>query len=181
MPVLGSLHHGHSLPFESNSNPVDSGTRTRASLIGEQILPVVSREDASVPRSLGPTSDEPHCGRSMDQSSRVPEATAQRLSQSSSGRSRPPNAPSAVPLGQGVGAPGISTPPETSQLHIEPPAHTRYEGTSQNVGGTLLEEVVPEKGPTTGRTQIVLFGENFPAVPLYVRFGDNWARAVSYA
>ena len=182
IPVLGPLHNVDSLPLGSNSNPiVEPGTRTNASRNGEQILPVTSCDNASAPRSLEPTSSEPHCGRSVNQSSRIPEATSQMLSQSSSGRSRPLDASSAVPLGQGVGAPGISTPSETSQLQIESPAHTRNEGTSQNVSGTLLEEVVPEKGPTTGRTQIVLFGENFPAVPLYVRFGDNWARAVSYA
>ena len=180
--MLGSLHAVDTLPLESNSNPVlDSGTRTSASPIGEQIPPVMSCENVSVPRSLGPTSGEPHGGHSVNQSSRIPEATSQMLSQSSSGTSRAPNTSSAVPSGQGASTPDVPTPPETSRLQIESPAHTRNEGINQNTGETLLEEVVPYKGPTTGRTQIVLFGENFPAVPLYIRFGDNWARAVSYA
>ena len=181
--VLGSVHHVDSLPLESNSNPVvDPGTHTNASQNGEQILPAMSCEGASIPRSLGPTSGEPHCGlSSINQSSRVPEATTQMLGENSSGTSRALNIPPAVPSGQGTSAPNIPTPPEISQLHNESPAHTRNEGTSQNMNGTLLEEVVPERGPTTGRIQIFLAGENFPEVPLYVRFGENWARAVSYA
>ena len=59
-------------------------------------------------------------------------------------------------------------------------AHDRNEGINQNTDETLLEEVDPEKGPTTGGIRVALFGENFPAVPLYVGFGDNWVRAVSY-
>jgi len=103
------------------------------------------------------------------------------LSQNSSGTSRALNTPSVVPSGQGSSAPVVSIPPETSQVQIDSPAHTHNEAINQNMGATVLEEAVPERGPTTGRKQIVLFGENFPAVPLYVRFGDNWARAVSYA
>ena len=66
-------------------------------------------------------------------------------------------------------------------MRFESPAHTRDEGINQDTDETVLEEVVPEKGPTTGGTHLALFGENFPAVPLYVCFGDNWVRAVSYA
>ena len=171
------------LPLESNSNPVvDSGTRTGAAPVGEQILPVISCENASVGHSPGPTSDEPRGGRSVNQSSRIPEATSQMLGQSSSGTSRPLNTSSSVPLGgQGAGAPDISVPPETSQLQIESPTHTRNEGISQSMGETLLNEVVPEKGPTTGGICVALFGKNFPAIPLYVCFGENWVRAVSDA
>ena len=114
----------------------------------------------------------------MDQSSRVPETTSQVLSQNSSGISRAPNTSSGVPSGQGASTPDVSTPPETQN---ESPANTRDEGVNRNTGDTLLEEVVPETGPTTGRKQIILLGEHFPSVPLYVRFGDNWTRAVSYA
>ena len=64
---------------------------------------------------------------------------------------------------------------------MESPAHTRTEGVNQTTDETLLEEIDPEKGPTTGGIRVALFGENFPAVPLYVGFGDNWVRAVSYA
>ena len=176
--MLGFLHDVDSRPLESNSHPVvDSGTGTSAAQAGEQILPVMSSENASVP---GPTSDEAHGGRSVNQSSRIPEATSQMLSQSSSGTSRPLNASSLVPLGgQGAGAPDISTPPETPQLEIESPAHTRNESISQNMAQTLLHEVVPEKGPTTGGICVALFGENIPAVPLYVCFGEKWVRAVS--
>jgi hypothetical protein len=111
----------------------------------------MSRENASVPRSPRPTSGEPHCGHSINQASRVPEATSQMLSQSSSGGSRPLNTSSAVPSGgQGSSALDTSIPSETSRVEIESPAHTRNVGTIQIIDETLLEEVDPEKGPTTG-------------------------------
>ena len=177
--MFGPLHQVEPPPLERNSNPVvDSGTGTSAAPVGEQILPDMSCENASV---AGLTSDEPHGGRSVNQSSRIPEATSQILSQSPLGTSRPLNTPLAVPSGQGAGASDISTSPEISQLQNESPAHTRNEGTSRNMNGTVLEEVVPEKGPTTGRIRIILLGEQFPSVPLFVGFGDNWTRAVSYA
>ena len=169
------------LPLESNNHPVVySGTRTTVSPNRVQIPPVMPYENASFPHSLGPTSGEPYCGPGIDQFSRVPEATS-RASQNSSGTSRGHNTSSALPSGQGPGAPDISTPPESSRLQAESLEHTRNEGTDQIGGETLLEEVAPERGPMTGRIQVVLFGENFPTVPLYVSFGDNWARAVSYA
>jgi len=176
--VLGSLHnHLDPLPFESNGNPVvDPGARTSAPSNGEQPLPVMSCENAPVPRSVRPTSGESHCGRSTGQASRVPEATSQMLSQSSPGIPRPLNTSSAVPSRQGENPPGISTP----RLQIESPAHTRNEGINQNTRETLLQEVDPERGPTTGGIRVVLFGENFPVIPLHVCFGDNWVRAVSY-
>ena len=183
--MLGSLHHLGSPPLESNSNPLlDSGTRPNASPNGEQTLPVMSCENAPIPRSLGPTSGEPHCGRSMNQSSRVPNTTSETLGQSLSGTSRPLNTTSGVPSqpsqpsGQGASAPDI---PILSETRIESPAHSRGEGINQATGETFLEEVDPGRGPTTGGIRIALFGENFPAVPLYVGFGDNWVRAVSYA
>ena len=137
----------------------------------------MSSEIAPVPPSVDPTSGEPHCGHSISQASRVPEATSQMLSQSSSGIPRRLNTSSAVPSGQGASPPDISTP----QLQIESPAHTRNESVNQNTRETLLQEVDPERGPTTGGIRVVLFGENFPVVPLHVCFGDNWVRAVSYA
>ena len=100
------------------------------------------------------------------------------LGQSLSGISRSLNTTLAVPSGQGASAPDISA---LSETRIEPPAHTRGEGINQDTGETLLKEVLPGRGPTTGGKRVVLFGENFPAVPLYVGFGDNWVRAVSYA
>ena len=103
------------------------------------------------------------------------------LSQNSSGVSRPLNTSPAVPSGQGARAPDIPIPPETPQLQTESPTHTRNEGTNQIAVETLLQEVDPEKGPMTGGIRVVLFGENFPVVPLYVCFGDNWVRAVSSA
>ena len=130
---------------------------------------------------LVPTLGGPYYGRSINQASRVPETTSQTLSQNSSGTSQAPNTSSAVPSGQGTSAPDISAPAESSRLQAETPLNTRNEGVNQITGETLLEEVVPDKGPTIGRIQIVLFGENFPDGPLYVLFGDNWARTVSYA
>ena len=179
--MLGSLHHLDLLPLESNSNPVVfPGTHTSALPHGEQVLPVMPHENEFVLRSLGPTSGEPQYG-SMNQVSSVPEATSQILSQNLSGISQALNTSSAVPSGRGTGAPDISTLSEPSRLQAESSVHTRNAGIDQIAGEALLEEVVPKKGPTTGRIEIVLFGENFPAVPLYVLFGDNWARAVSYA
>lgn len=179
--MLGSLHCLDSLPLESNSNPlVYSSTWTSTSPHRDQILPVMSCEDASVPRSHIPTPGEPHSGHSISQASRVPEATSQMLSQSSSGVSQPLNTSSAVLSGQGGSTPETSIPSETSRLQVESPAHTRNEGVNQIADETLLEEVDPEKGPTTGGIRIALFGENFPAIPLYVAFGDNWVGAVSY-
>ena len=84
-----------------------------------------------------------------------------------------------MPSGQGSSAPDISIPSETSRLQIEAPVHTRNEGTDQISGEPLLEEVVPQKGPTIGGIHIDLWGQNFPAVPIFVRFGDNCVRAVS--
>ena len=137
-------------------------------------------ENESVPRPLVPTSGEPQY-ENINQASNVLEGTSQILSQNSSETSQALNTSSAVPSGRGTSAPDISTPSESSRLQAESPVRTRNEGRDQITGETLLEEVVPEKGPTTGRIEIVLFGENFPVVPLFVLFGDNWARAVSYA
>ena len=170
--MLGSLGPLNPLLLESNSS-----TWTNASLHGEQILPDMSYANASVHRSHGFTLGEPH---SISQGSGVPETTFQIPNQGPSGASRPLNASSAVPSGQGGSPPDISIPPETSQLQIESPAHTRNEGINQNTDVILLEEIVPEKGPMTGGIGIALFGENFPDVPLYVVFGDNWVRAVSH-
>ena len=180
--MLGSLRCLNSLPLESNSNPiVYSGTQASASPHREQILPVMSCEDASDLRSHRPTSGESHSGHSISQAPRVPEAISQLLSQSSSGVSQPLNTSSAVPSGQRGSTPDTSLPSETSRLQMGSPSHTRNQGVNQVTDETLLEEVDPEKGPTTGGIRIALFGENFPAVPLYVGFGDNWVRAVSYA
>ena len=37
---------------------------------------------------------------------------------------------------------------------------------------TEVEEVSPDKGPTTGGLRIIILGYNFPLVRLYARFGD---------
>ena len=87
-----------------------------------------------------------------------------------------------MPSGQRPSAPDINTPPEPSRLQAESPENTRNEGIGQIRGETLLEEVVPQKGPTTGGIHVDLWGQNFPDVLLYVRFGgERWVRAVSYA
>ena len=167
--MLGSLRPLDSLPLGSNCNPaVYSGTWTNASPDGEQILPDMSYANASVLCSHGFTLGEPHCGHTS-QGSRVPEATL-RIPNQGPGVSRPLNPSSAVPSGQG----GSALDP------IESPPHTQNEDINQNTSDILLEEVVPEKGPMTGGIGIALFGENFPAVPLYVGFGDNWVPAVSH-
>ena len=173
--MLGCFHPMDTLPVESNSDPYGMGTG--ASLNDEQIRALMPCAIASV---LEPTSGGPHCGRGIHQSSRVPEATSQMLSQDSSGTSQDHNTSSAMPSGQGGSAPGISIPSDTSQLPIVSPAHTRNEGIDQIRGETLLE-VVPQKGPTTRGIHIHLGGQNIPAVSISVRFGDDCVRVVSYA
>jgi len=43
----------------------------------------------------------------------------------------------------------------------------------------VVEKVVPDRGPKAGGPEIYIWGSNFPDhVPLYARFGDNFARAV---
>ena len=171
-----------SLPLEHNGNPVvDSGNRTSVSPHGEQTVPVMSCENLSVSRSLGSTSGEPRYERSRSHAFRVPETTSQMLSQSASGTPQPLHTSSAVPLEQGGNAPDIPIPPEAPQLQIQSPAHTRNEGINQNTCETLLEEVNPERGPMTGGIRVALLGENFPALPLWIAFGGNRVRAVSYA
>ena len=71
-------------------------------------------------------------------------------------------------------------PLTTPQLNVEEPEDTHSGDTNQALNDVFLEEVVPETGPMTGGRHIVLLGENFPSTPLYVAFGDNWVRAVSY-
>ena len=166
------------LSFENNINP--SGMVTRASPNGEQIPPVMLCEISSVPHVLEPTSGEPYYGLGTNQSSRVPGATSQILSQNPSGIPRDLNTSLVVPPGQGCSAPGASIPSGTSQPQVESLVNTRNEGINQITCDTLLQEVNPERGPMTGGMRMVLFGENFPAVPLYVGFGDKWVRAVSY-
>ena len=46
---------------------------------------------------------------------------------------------------------------------------------------TEVEEVSPDKGPTTGGVRITILGYNFPSVRLYVRFGDIITCTVSEA
>ena len=179
--MLGSSCYLDPLPLESNSNAVVyPGTWTSAPPHREQTLLVMRCADASVPQSHELTWHKPRNWYGKSPASRVPEVTSQMLSQSSSGVSQPLNTSSAVLSGQGGSTPETSIPSETSRLQVESPAHTRNEGMNQIADETLLEEVDPEKGPTTGGIRIALFGENFPAIPLYVAFGDNWVGAVSY-
>ena len=44
----------------------------------------------------------------------------------------------------------------------------------------VIERINPSQGPTAGRPDIWISGSNFPTglMPLYVRFGDNFAHAV---
>jgi hypothetical protein len=124
--------------------------------------------------SHGPILAESQSGRSANQASRVSGVTQPPLSGSSSGTS---GASSAMPSGQG----GRPIPPETPQPRTDTPASDCNEG-SNDVGDEIfLKDVVPKKGPMTGGIDIVIFGENFPDIPLYVGFGNNWVRAVSGA
>ena len=82
-----------------------------------------------------------------------------------------------------ISIPNLFMPLTAPQLNVEEPEDTHSGDTNQALSKVFLEEVLPEKGPTTGGIHIALFGENFPSTPstpLYVAFGDNWVRAVSY-
>ena len=46
---------------------------------------------------------------------------------------------------------------------------------------TEVEEVWPDRGPTTGGVPLMIIGNNFPSGRLYVRFGDSITCAVSEA
>ena len=46
---------------------------------------------------------------------------------------------------------------------------------------TEVEEVWPDRGPTTGEVPLMIIGNNFPFGRLYVRFGDSITCAVSEA
>ena len=190
--VLGSFHHLDSLPLESDINPVvysksdsnpvvHSGTRTSTPPLGEKILPVMSCENASTPHSLRPTSTEPHCGRGTGQASIIREVSSQVWSENSSGTSQALSASLPVPSRQESSAPDIPMPSEISRLQTESHVHARDEGIDLTTDEALLKEAIPQKGPVRGGIQILLLGENFPSGPVYVRFGDNWARAVSDA
>jgi hypothetical protein len=170
---LGTLA---SVPMERDISPEVIYSRTR---VNEQHPPVTPLDVAPAPRFLGSTSGEPQCYRNVNQASGVPETTSQVLSESSSGTSGAPNTPSVIPSGQGSSAPYMPIPSDRSQNEV--PARACSEGINQTAEDTFLEEVVPEKGPMIGGIPIIILGENFPAVPLYVGFGKNWVRAVSRA
>ena len=46
---------------------------------------------------------------------------------------------------------------------------------------TEVEEVWPDRGPTTGGVPLMIIGNNFPSVRFYIRFGDSITCAVSEA
>jgi hypothetical protein len=171
---LSSLGALDSLPMESNVDLEMIYPHGRAS---EQ----PDREQNSHPPppeaplvSPGPMSAESQGGCSANQAPRVPGVTSQPLSGSSSGTS---GAPSAMPSGQG----GRPIPSETLRPEIDTPASSHNDGANEVADEILLKEVVPEKGPMTGRIPIVILGEHFPDIPLYVGFGNNWVHAVSGA
>jgi hypothetical protein len=170
---LGTLA---SAPMERPISPEVIYSRTR---VNEQHLSVTPLDVAPAPN--GSTSGEPQCYRNVNQPSGVPETTSHVLSESSSGTSGAPNAPSVIPSGQGSSAPYMPIPSDLSRSQNELPVRTCSEGINQTAEETFLEEVVPAKGPMIGGIPIIILGENFPAVPLYVGFGNNWVRAVSRA
>ena len=68
----------------------------------------------------------------------------------------------------------------TPQLQPEASSSSQNRELNQLTEETCVEVVLPDEGPTTGGKRIAIFGRNFPAVPLYVWFGDNSVRAVSF-
>ena len=174
--------------FDSLGRPIERNVsldvvrdRTHASTLpcSEQFLPVLSPEAVTAP---GTISVEPQYGPGVSQASGAPPPTSQISNKSSSGASGVPDALSAPHSRQGSGVPDLLMPLSTSQSRVEEPEDTHSGDTNQppNSNEIFLEEVLPEKGPMTGGIHIALFGENFPSIPLYAWFGDNWVRAVSY-
>jgi hypothetical protein len=154
------------------------GDRTHASALprSEQTLPVLPLEAVTVPGSI---SVEPQGAHGVRQASGVHQPTSQISNESTSGTSGVHDTLSALPSGQGSNVPNLLMPLMASQLQVEEPEGTRSRDTNQTPNETFLEEVLPERGPTTGGIHVAIFGENFPSTPLYVAFGDNWVRAVS--
>ena len=170
MPLsINTLGRRDSLPIENLTRREVPGPLP----YGEQSLPL---DSTSVPYLLGPTSGEPQCERSMNQAPRVPRATSQVLNSGSSGTSGAPITPPAMPSGQQEIPPDGFIPSGTPRLQPEVPASAIN---NQIADEACVELVVPDKGPTTGGTLIVILGRNFPAAPLYVWFGGNSVRAVS--
>ena len=99
----------------------------------------MSCENVLVTRSFGHASGDPHCGlSSINRSSRVPETTAQMLSQIPSGISRALNTPSAVPSGQRASAPDIRRTRTGRRAVSRPPQ--AYEGDTHVLTYRLLNE-----------------------------------------
>ena len=152
-------------------------THTGAASCSERTLPVLPLQPVSIAGSI---SIEPQCGRGKSQASGGPLHSSQISNEGSSGTSGVHDAPSALHAGQGSSVPNLLMPLTTPQVNVEGPEDTHSGDTNQVLNEIFLEEVLPEKGPTTGGIHIAIFGENFPSTPLYVAFGDNWVRAVSY-
>lgn len=181
IPALGSSSRLDPRPMESNTGVGYPRALTGAPPCGDQIPPVVSSGDISITHSLVSTLGGAQDGHSINRACGVPDGTPQALSQSSSGRCRGINTPTSNPVGQGDRVPNVSVPPATLESQIEAHVHTRHEGVNQVVDGTLLERVIPANGPITGVIPIAILGKNFPNnIPLYVRFGNNVAEAVSH-
>ena len=142
----------------------------------EQTFPVFPLEAATVPRSISP---EPQCVGGESQASGVPLTTSQVPNECSSGIPGAPDTLLALPAGQASSVPGLLMPLIPPQFQVEGPEGTHCRDTYQASNEIFLEEVLPEKGPTTGGIKIAILGENFPSTPLYVGFGDSWVRAVS--
>ena len=141
---------------------------------GPLVIPLSS---VLVPDLLG-TTGEPQREHSVNQAPRTPESTPKGLNSSASGIFRAPITPPALSSRQEASAElMLSGPP---QLEPEGPSSTQNRELNQLAEETCVELVVPGEGPTTGGEDIAILGKNFPAVPLYVWFGGNSSRAVSF-
>ena len=157
IPALASSSGLDSRPVESTTDPQVGYPRALicAPPFGEQIPPVISSGNVSIPHSLGSTLGEAQDRCGINRASGVPNVTSQTLDQSFLGISGVISVPT-IPLEQG--------------------------GINSIVEETLLEEVIPGDGPMSGGIRIAILGKNFPNnIPLYARFGNNLAKAVSHA
>ena len=156
-------------------------------------LPSRTRQPAADVDAVGPMVPPPpglprrYSGRAGRVGNRASQSTGPSGPEThSSGDSRGPT--NSVPSGTSENP----VPPMDNRHPVSPaealvPSHQRRQTVNTaSVEGTedgrdlVIERTNPSRGPTTGGPEIWISGSNFPTglTSLYVRFGDNFARAV---
>ena len=67
-----------------------------------------------------------------------------------------------------------------SSRQCPPTVNTADDEEAADWRALVIEKIVPNRGPVPGGPEICIWGSNFPTdhMPLYAKFGDNFARAV---